>query len=647
MCGIFGWTPSKARRGFEVRPLASKLFEVLRHRGPNDAGYAAFDASGTGRFTEKDGSQPQSCALLLGQTRLSIIDLSPAGHQPMSTPDGRYTLVFNGEIYNYLELRAELEAAGERLNTHTDSEVLLRWVARHGKPGLQRLVGMFAFALYDAQERSLFCARDFFGIKPFYYRSGEAGFAFASELPALLELPGAKREVSPQAAYSYLCFGQYDLGGSSFLKDTFQLPPGHCLTFKIDEPEALPAPELYWKPDLSRRLDLCFKEAVERVRELFLSNIKLHLRSDVPWGVALSGGIDSSAVACAVRHLEPDAEIQSFSFVARGSEVSEEQWMRKAIAHAKLTPHVVEVGPEELLKDLDLMIRNLGEPFGSTSIYAQRRVFQLAREKDVVVTLDGQGADELFAGYQGYPGPRIASLLLHGDLAGAVSFFKATSQWPDRPWQETLRRTLREFTPESLIATGLRIAGRNPEPAWLKTGELKDSGITLGLLDERAKLYPSSDRVRQTLAYQLTWNGLQQLLRHGDRNAMAFSIESRVPFLTQEMAELALILPEEYLVDMQGRTKAVFREAMRGIVPDEILDRRDKIGFATPERQWLTSLSGWVDKTLKEAERIPYVDLNEARKEWAAIQAGKAPFDWRVWRWINYVKWVELFGIVQ
>jgi asparagine synthase (glutamine-hydrolysing) len=362
--------------------------------------------------------------------------------------------------------------------------------------------------------------------------------------------------------------------------------------------------------------------------------------------VALSGGIDSASVACAVRHLEPDAEINSFSFVAKDSAVSEESWMRLVIERAKLTPHFVMTGAEELRADLDAMILNLGEPFGSTSIYAQRRVFQLARERGVVVTLDGQGADELFAGYQGYPGPRTASLLLKGELLGAARFFNAAVKWPDRPKGETLRRVLREFTPESLIAFGLRLAGRDPAPAWLKTAELKERGVKFGLVDARAKLYPSNDRVRRTLAYQLTWNGLPQLLRHGDRNSMAFSIESRVPFLTREMAELALSLPEEHLVDMGGRSKAVFREAMRGIVPDGILDRRDKIGFATPESQWLSSLGGWVDESLARAEGIPFIELDAARREWAAIQEGKAPFDWRVWRWLNYVKWAELFEVV-
>lgn len=641
MCGIFGWIPAGNTVDAEVRSVALRLSSILRHRGPNDAGYAAFNRSGQ-CFTERDAAVPEQTSILLGQTRLSIIDLSAAGHQPMTTADGRYTIVFNGEIYNYVELRSELEREGVAFSTRTDTEVLLQWVIRHGASGLSRLTGMFAFALFDRQERTLFCVRDFFGIKPFYYTRSENGFCFASELPALLEFPGVSRAVDPQSAYSFLCFGQYDIGDATFLRDVRQLPAGHCLTVRLDDstPEQLIC---YWRPELSRRSMLGFQEAASEVRRIFLDNIRLHLRSDVPLGVALSGGIDSSAVTCAVRHLEPDAELHTFSFVASDCEISEESWIDKVAAHARVIPHKVILGPADLARDLDVMIRNLGEPFGSTSIYAQRRVFQLARECGVVVTLDGQGADELFGGYHGYPGARLASLLLHGDLPGMYRFFKATTSWPGRTRSYVLQRFARELTPECLLELGLKICGRTPTPQWLDMERIRGAGVRCATLHNAGQMYPVADRLRRTLAYQLTWNGLPQLLRHGDRNSMAFSIESRVPFLTREMAEFALSLPEEYLVDQNGCTKAVFRAAMRGIVPHEVLDRRDKIGFATPEKQWLFSLADWVEGILQDANEIPYVRLDHLRAEWKRIRAGEKPFDWQVWRWINYIRWCEIF----
>ena len=640
MCGIFGWIPPSPRQFAELPDVVARQFAALAHRGPDDRGWAAFGADGA-RVNEA-GEAGRVWSLLLGQTRLAIIDLSAAGHQPMLSADGRYALVYNGEIYNYLELRAELEQAGMRFRGHTDSEVLLEALIRWGKQALPRLNGMFAFALYDVREQSVFFARDAFGIKPLYYHQGAAGLAFASELPALLEFPDVPRRLAPQQVYNYLCFGRYDRGGETFFRNIRQLPPGHCMRVGIGGLAA--EPECWWKPDLDRRSGLSFVDAAACLRELFLDSVRLHLRSDVPLGVALSGGIDSSAVTCAVRHLEPETELHTFSFIARGSALSEEHWAEMVAAHTRAIRHTVTVAPEELVRDLDAMIRHQGEPFVSTSIYAQYRVFQLAREAGIKVTLDGQGADELLAGYQGYPGQRLASLIGRGDLAGAARFLRAKSAWPDCSGLDIALRGLREFTPDWLVPLGLKIVGRNPAPDWLDVAQLRALGVALRLPDERQARYPHADKVRQILAYQLTWDGLPQLLRHGDRNAMAASVESRVPFLTRSMAEFCLSLPEEYLIDMNGRSKSVFREAMRGIVPDPILDRRDKIGFATPEADWLRALAPWVETTLGTAENIPYLNLDAARREWQAMRAGKA-VDWRVWRWLNYVRWVQMFKV--
>ena len=658
MCGIFGWVPASGQQELTssqtVSAVAAKLFAALAHRGPDDRGWLAFDAAGAvvgadspqARNLPLQDSPERPISLLLGHTRLSIIDLSQAGHQPFQSPDGRYTLVYNGEIYNYLELRAELEGLGCVFKSRADSEVLLYALIHWGAACLVRFTGMFAFAFYDAKENTLLCARDFFGIKPFYYHVNKGSFAFASELPALLEFPGVSRQLAPQQVYNYLCFSKYDSGSATFLRDVRQLAPGHFMRVSLNNPGSA-RQECYWKPDLARRSKLSFSAAAEELRALFLDSVRLHLRSDVPLGVALSGGIDSSAVACAVRHLEPEADLHTFSFIAKNSPVSEEHWANLAATHIHAIRHTVEVAPEELARDIDAMLRYLGEPFGSTSIYAQYRVFQLAREQGIKVTLDGQGADELLAGYFGYPGQRMGTLLSQGKIGQAMRFASAWSRWPGRSQKLLWRNTAREFIPRALIPLGCKVAGTNPHPAWLDVGTLREAGVAFTVQDERHDKYPGRDRVRQTLAYQLTHEGLPQLLRHGDRNAMAFSIESRVPFLTRELAEFCLALPEEYLIDMHGRTKSVFREAMRGIVPDEILDRRDKIGFATPERDWLTALSPWVEGVLSSAEAIPYFNTDNARKEWAAIGRGQKRFDWRVWRWLNYVRWAELFAVQE
>ncbi|MDR1360649.1 MAG: asparagine synthetase B, partial [Deltaproteobacteria bacterium] len=251
--------------------LARDLCAALAHRGPDDFGWAAFAQDGSLIGTEREHAalDGRAAALLLGQTRLSIIDLSSAGHQPMRSADGRYTLIYNGEIYNYPELRAELEAEGARFAGGSDTEVLLQALMRWGDGCLPRLVGMFAFALHDSARQRLFLARDCFGIKPLYWHNGSAGFAFASEMPALLRFPGTPRRLSAQSVYDYLCFAKYDKGGDTFFQDIFQLPPAHCLSLDTRN-GVVSGPERFWKPDLAERSSLSFPEATVRLRELFL-----------------------------------------------------------------------------------------------------------------------------------------------------------------------------------------------------------------------------------------------------------------------------------------------------------------------------------------------------------------------------------------
>ena len=645
MCGIFGWIPSNAFCKNDARATCQALCAALQHRGPNDSGFTVFDANRAfSEYTEKSSSMPDSTRLLLGQTRLSILDTTPAGHQPMRSDDGRYTIVYNGEVYNYKELRSEMEKQGERFHTNSDTEVVLRALILYGVDALARFIGMFALAFFDAQNNTLTLARDFFGIKPLFWHRGENGLCFASELPALLHFPKISRRVSPFAAYQFLCFGRYDMGSSTMLEGTHSLPPAHYLQIDLNN-VAASTPICYWRPEINNISTLSFSDAAECIREIFLDSVKLHLRSDVPLGIALSGGIDSSATVCAVRHLEPDADIHTFSYIAPGTDISEDYWAEKVAKKTSCIRHVVSVNSNELLNDLDSMIIAQGEPFRSTSIYAQYRVFKLAKDCGVTVTLDGQGADEIFAGYHGYPGQRLSSLLRSGHFIKAWQFFQATSAWPGRSKKGVLERTIGEFVPDWLMQHALVAVGQSPRPEWLDIDAFRGLNLSLLPYNIKGELYPSPSKVKQLLAYQLTWQGLPELLRHGDRNAMAHSIESRVPFLTKNMAEFCLSLPEEYLVDMQGRSKSVFREAMRGLVPDDVLDRRDKIGFATPEALWLKELSPWIEETIQGAYGIPFLKTDFLLRFWHEVLEGQRAFDWRVWCMICYIRWTQLFKI--
>ena len=619
MCGIAGgWWPQPP----PAQTQLPQALHAMRYRGPDDQGFELYPFN--------------PAVVALGQVRLSIIDLSAAGHQPMHSRDGRWAIVFNGEIYNYRELRAELQALGHQFVSDSDTEVLLAAWVQWGQACLPRLAGMFAFAVLDKQSATMTCVRDAFGIKPFFYTAqAGSGFRFASELPALLQLLPSKPALNWQRAYDYLVHGDYDCTPDTFYAGVHHLPPGHWLRVNLATGQP-GAPQRWWVPNITERPGWKFDDAVEQVREQFLQNIRLHLRSDVPLGAALSGGIDSSAVVCAMRHVEPDLPIHTFSYIAAGSEVNEEQWVDRVNAHVGAIAHKVVVTPQELARDLDDMIRAQGEPFGSTSIYAQYRVFQLAKENGITVTLDGQGADEMLAGYIGYPGQRLRSLLETGHWGKAWEFWHEWAQWPGRSRMLAAKYLASELTDGGLYETLRKLDGKPTNPHWIRPGPLLEHGVRLNKPRIRPEFQVKGRRVMDELALSLSRRGIGSLLRHGDRNSMRFSIESRVPFLTVDMVSLMLSMPEDFLISKNGETKHIFRAAMRGIVPDNVLNRRDKIGFATPEKEWLLGMAPTVRKWLQEDLQLPFLDQAKVLQEFEAVVAGRKSYSWQVWRWVNF-----------
>lgn len=296
-------------------------------------------------------------------------------------------------------------------------------------------------------------------------------------------------------------------------------------------------------------------------------------------------------------------------------------------------------------EDLDAMLLKQGEPFGGTSIYAQYRVFKLAKESGVTVTLDGQGADELLAGYSGYPGHRLLSIIEKQGWLAAHRYAKRWSQSPGRSYALAWQYLGRIKLPDTLYELARKKMGRDFQPAWLNIDYLRQRDVELK--EKRAPLKQENKglRVKEALANSLTSRGLSSLLRHGDRNSMAFSIESRLPFLTLPLAEFLLSLPENYLVSDDGVTKHVFREAMRGIVPDSHLDRKDKIGFATPESTWLLNMVDVIKGWISDAPELPFLDKSELLKEFQQVVEGNKSFDGRVWRWVNYLRWCTLMNV--
>jgi asparagine synthase (glutamine-hydrolysing) len=626
MCGILGlWSPTAG----QYRNAVEKALRELDHRGPNDRGVEWYETPGG--------------TLAFAHTRLSIIDLSAGGHQPMHSPCGRWSMIYNGEIYNYRELRRELEDSGEAFATASDTEVLLRAWMRNGAGGLRQLIGMFAFAVIDRKRGTLTLARDAFGIKPLFYRHDDKGFAFASESKAITALELDRPRLNLQRAYHYLALGGYDDAQETFVEGIRHLPPAHWIELDLGSGRS-DGPQRWWWPPIEER-PVAFDAAAEELRGRFLNSVRLHLRSDVPLGAALSGGIDSSAVVCAMRRLEPDVPIHTFSFVAPDSPVNEERWADLVNRTVGAEVHKVAVAPEELAEDVDDMIRIQDEPFGGTSIYAQYRVFRLVREKGVTVTLDGQGADELLAGYHGYPGARLNSLYERHDYAGFARLLARWSRHPGRARSRGFAEFLGQRVPRRWRGLALSLVGRSVTPAWLDAGRLRDAGVRVENPGVPRSPEGRRRRLAEALRTALTDGGLQSLLRHGDRNAMRWSVESRVPFLTVPLAEFLLSLPENHLLSDHGETKHVFRAAMRGIVPDVILDRKDKIGFATPEQVWLVKLAPTIRRWIADAPDLPFVKRNVLQRRFDAALNGEQRLDGTLWRFINFYRWFQIRNI--
>ncbi len=642
MCGITGLVATGI---MPLAPWLQRMTDAIAHRGPDDHGYLGWRDTGTLRPT-RDAATLGAVRVGLGHRRLAIIDLTPTGWQPMVTADGRYAIVFNGEIYNYLELRRELEQAGAVFHTQSDTEVLLTGFVRWGVAMLPRLVGMFAFAILDTATHRLTLARDFFGIKPLYYTEWQHGFAFASEIKALLTLPGVRRQVDPAQLYAFLRHSVTDHDAHTVYVGVTQLPAAHWLCVDLDHTQTQ-TPVRYWQPAAPPRpgpATMSIDEAARELRRLFIDNVRLHLRSDVPVGSALSGGIDSASIAGAMRELEPHHEIHSFSFVTDDPLIGEGRWVDLVTERCRLHRHITTATPQEMQADLDRLIVSQDEPTISTSLYVQYRVFQLAAASGIKVMLDGQGADELLAGYRGYVVPRLFDLWFGGALRDGLALLRRALRQPGADRLGLCLRPIEKGFPRvgalARQALGLGAAW----PRWLRAPWFAQRGVASPATTPEPVDGTAFHRELRTM---LTRTNLPMLLRFEDRNSMAWSIESRVPFLTPTFADFALSLPAEYILDRTATTKSVFRRAMRGMVPDAVLDRRDKIGFAAPESAWMKGAASWVEALLAQADpkRCAFLDLAAVRDDWAAFATGRNPYAPHLWRVLNTIRWMQLFDL--
>ncbi len=552
--------------------------------------------------------------------RLAIIDLHERANQPMHFE--RWHLVFNGEIYNYLELREELVALGHDFVTEGDAEVLLHAWAQWGESALDRLNGMFAFAIWDEQERRLTLARDPFGEKPLYYVSRGGRLTFASDLPAIL-CDGASAAPRQVAVEEYLVRGGYPSVGESFFAHIATVPAAHLLRWTDGKVEL----RRYWTPT-AVAVPVRYEDAVTELRELLRDSVRLRLRSDVPVGTSLSGGVDSSAIVALASELAGDSTRHAFT--ARFPGFARDEWpYAEEVARAAgvRRHHAVEPSADQLLDDVDRLIALHQEPVVSSSVYAQWRVMQAARESGVVVLLDGQGGDELFAGYGGMAGYAARS-------GGAYELLRALRAPAVR--REVARSLAVDYAPRALARVHRR------RTASLYAGKGAVQGV-VARDAEYAGWMRARDPLRRELLLQCFVTSLPQLLRYADRSSMAHSREVRLPLLDRRIAEFALSLPASFLSE-GGTSKRILRDAVAEIVPARVLARRDKIGFETPQASWLeaprarAAIASTLLDTRARERGLYATDAIEQD-----VRAGR----WRdpngIWRALNLERWLLLF----
>jgi asparagine synthase (glutamine-hydrolysing) len=663
MCGIFGILQADPIDPQEV----SRMSTLLRHRGPDDEGFLFWGSGPAIRggadtpqevldsslpYTPRqrlDSRQAAISGVALGHRRLAILDLSPRGHQPMSRVEGNW-LVYNGEVYNFVELRRELETLGYRFTTSTDTEVILAAYDQWGIECFSRLNGMWALALLDTARRQLVIARDRFGVKPLYVSLTPSRIAFASEIKAFQGLTRQMWRANERRLLDFLVWNVSDHTSETMFDGIEQLPAGHLAIINLVgagsgnfDAQTAYVPQRWYS--LRDRISSGQSETPNTLRDLLDDAVRLRLRADVPVGSCLSGGLDSSAIVCLLaRQLRDHAALDMLrTFTANSADKAfdESDYARAVVESTGARAHVVTPLPDDLFSSLDQLTWHQDEPFLTSSIFAQWCVFRLAHEHGVVVMLDGQGADEILCGYRGYFGAYLASLLTAGRVPQWVRESTAIKRQVGFGYSRLIGYSMAYAMPRLVRVLGRFDARPYGDVSWIRSRHR-----SVFREDPLREAGGRARSIRAMSVAQITKTHLPMLLHWEDRNSMAFSIEARVPFLDYRVVEFCLGLSDESKIG-RGISKRALRAGMRGIVPDTILNRRDKMGFVTAEPMWVTrdSAPRFRAELAAAVEAFEHVLDPSTMKSYDDVVAGRRPFDFRYWRAMSAGRWARRLSL--
>lgn len=599
MCGINGFS-------WKDTSKLDEMNRMIKHRGPD----------GEGTYADN--------AISLGHVRLSILDLTQAGRQPMSNEDETIWISFNGEIYNFLDLKDELIKKGHKFKSNTDTEVIIHAYEEMGEECVDKFNGMWAFAIYDKRNSTLFLSRDRFGVKPLYYYHQGDKFIFSSEIKGLLT-HNIEFSANDKAVYEFLIGELLDYSNETFFSNIFRLMPGENLIFDLLEKSAKTY-KWYMLRDHLYKVDDDFMQIKKKIRELFADSVRYRMISDVIVGSCLSGGIDSSSIVCIMKKLVKNS-IETFSLVVPGSKYDESLFIDEVVDYIGAHSSKTSISANGLLKDLYDLIWTQEEPFGSLSIYGQYKVMELASKKGIKVVLDGQGGDELFAGYPEYLDNYLFENLLKIRLDKIFDqIIKSNNSFLNLCTKYLLKKLGLNIILNEIYLRKLKFIKRfyNGENSFLR------ENFTLN----------------QVLLNDITTYSIPKLLRFEDKNSMRWGVESRVPFLDYRFVEYATSLGSNYKIK-NNQTKYIFRQAMESITPNRILSRSDKIGFSAPDAIMLNApnISNLVKVILNSPEfnSRKFWDGAYVRKLFDEHLIGKKDSSLILWRIIITELWYRIF----
>ena len=625
MCGIAACISIKKQID---RKRFDRMTDIIQHRGPNDRG-VYFDKN-----------------IALGHRRLSIIDLTKDGHQPFEMIDG-YVLIFNGEIYNYIELRDELQGKGYKFKTKTDTETIIHAYMEWGEDCVTHFNGMWAFVLYDKNNKKLFCSRDRFGVKPLYYTEQEGMFLLASEIKQFFEMLTQNPKANKELLMQYIVRGLIEYPPYTLFKDIYQLEPGCNLDYDLKTNTF--SKVRYYNISDNLESEQTYEEACEQFKEVFTEAVRLRLRSDVTLGYFLSGGLDSSAIVCVADKLvnksnasEIFKEQHTISSCFEEKEYDEQEYIDEVINATNIIPHKIFPKESDMLEELDKLIWHMDEPVSGPTGFAQWSVCKASKEKNLTVMLDGQGSDEQLAGY--------------------MDFYRVLFLYYLKKMQ--IKNLLRE------INAYLSLRGQNKASAKIKlilctfkdllTPRVFEKLVKRIYVEKVAKLPFDRKTVKVALSKELIYpkrnprgfikdyieNELLYQLHQGDRYSMAFSIENRNPFLDYRLVEQIYKMPFEYKI-RNGYTKAVLRDGLDGIIPEKIQKRVSKFGFETPGEKWIAdNYEYYRDEFIKGLKKFDKLFDTQRVMKWFDDKSNDGAIkDALMWRIIDSSRWVEIFNV--